>query len=65
MGKKIFLIGILLLFLTGCGETEEERLEREVREARESYYNAVNDYYEAKADIELYQYYSEQVSRYR
>ena len=65
MKKKIFVICFSLLFLTGCGETEEERLEREVREARENYYNAVNDYYEAKADIEMYQYYYDKASKYR
>ncbi len=57
--KKIILILIIicaLLFFTGC-ESEEDRLNRRVRETEEQARDAVRDYNNTQKDIYEYEKY--------
>ncbi len=64
MRKKFIsalLLGVVLFGLTGCTESNDERLAREVREAEKRYQDAVGNYNDLIDDFNDYLYWSDRV----
>ena len=65
MKKKILsilLIGVMIIGFTGCGaETEEERLQRELKENRQRLQESINNYNDLQETINNYNRYKDAI----